>query len=431
MDIRATHAFLAIACACMTTECAEASIDSRQIAISPPNIWTRVATPLSAARRHDSCFDTCRFSHSPIDMSTPRIVTSPATPTKTHAKRGSIASPISPILTSPTARKMSTSSTPQHTKPLPFSPKSVVPADPASHPQLFIAGIVSTVVLTGTMYSIFYDTSLNTSVASLLPERSAYLARKSNVLNQWFVKKSWGWTSLAFMAHWISSPPSVTSRQRRLASFVLATLVWLAFAGWFFGASLNHRVISLSGGTCALSLPKEWGVHARHLEKIATGPRKPVTWGDHVLLPVPHQFCDGTASATPKNMPELYSLLKELGVGAATNGLGRARWHAGFDISGHTFLLTLSSLILARELAPSWRITFGKRVVRPDSSVVSDVGTIGRGGSVNQVATLLGSALIGLWTFMLGVTAVYFHNPPEKVSGLGRVSFCSSITVYR
>lgn len=354
---------------------------------------------------------------SPI-MSTPRIATTPATPNRGHAKRGSITSPITPIPTSPTARKMSMSATPQHTNPLPPL-RSVVPADPSSHPQLFIAGILSTVVLTGTMYSIFYDTSLNTSVASLLPDRSAYLAQKSNILNQLFVKKSWGWTSLAFMAHWISSPPSVTSRQRRLASFILATLVWLAFSGWFFGASLNHRVISLSGGTCAISLPKEWGVTSQQLNGLIPGERKAITWGEHVLLPVPHRFCDGSTSTTPKNLPGLYSLLKQLGVGAATNGLGRARWHAGFDISGHTFLLTLSSLVLARELAPSWRILFGKRVVRSRASGGQEVGTIGRGGVVNQVATLFGSALIGLWAFMLGVTAVYFHNPPEKVSGLG------------
>jgi hypothetical protein len=48
------------------------------------------------------------------------------------------------------------------------------------------------------------------------------------------------------------------------------------------------------------------------------------------------------------------------------------------------------------------------------SSAQGDLRELGHG-----VATALGTALLGLWVFMLGVTAVYFHSPEEKLSGLG------------
>ena len=328
-----------------------------------------------------------------------------------------------------------------------------VSADPVAHPQIFIAGIISTVILTGIMYSLIFDTAIDTSVTSLVAPRSAYLARKENILNQLFVKKSWGWTSLAFLSHLISSPPSNSSRKQRLLAFLLATAGWVAFSSWFFGPSLNHRLISFSGGRCAVSIPQDV-ISLGQIAHLAPVDRPPVKWGEYVFLPVPERFCHGGAALTPKNHPGLFETLAQVGQGVGTLGagkgeigrlVGKARFHAGFDISGHTFLLTLSSLLLARELAPSWKVLFGggkgksqKGGARPQSSASSGrksgerptqdgpavpideaTGSLGRGGSFNAYATVFGTALIGLWTFMLGATAVYFHNPPEKLTGLG------------
>ena len=104
----------------------------------------------------------------------------------------------------------------------------------------------------------------------------------------------------------------------------------------------------------------------------------------------------------------------------------RPRWYKGHDISGHTVALTIASLLLVRELAPTWarwlraaQVVLGRSADHPaalrmQSSAQGDLRELGHG-----VATVLGTALLGLWVFMLGVTAVYFHSPEEKLSGLG------------
>lgn len=200
-----------------------------------------------------------------------------------------------------------------------------------------------------------------------------------------------------------------------------------------------------------MSIPKD-RISIGQLAHLAPREQPPVKWGDHVFLPVPERFCYGGLDLTPKNHPGLFETLAQVGEGVGSLGagkgemgrlVGKARFHAGFDISGHTFLLTLSCLILAKELAPSWRILFGGAKARTapkggrvmpvktsraagnkpaaqDGPVPIDeaTGSLGRGGSFNAYATVFGTALIGLWSFMLGATAVYFHNPPEKLTGL-------------
>lgn len=43
---------------------------------------------------------------------------------------------------------------------------------------------------------------------------------------------------------------------------------------------------------------------------------------------------------------------------------------------------------------------------------------------IHAVATVLGTALLVLWLWMTLMTATYFHNPQEKISGLGELSPC-------
>lgn len=38
---------------------------------------------------------------------------------------------------------------------------------------------------------------------------------------------------------------------------------------------------------------------------------------------------------------------------------------------------------------------------------------------VHSLTTLAGSGLVLLWLWMTAMTGVYFHNPQEKISGLG------------
>lgn len=279
------------------------------------------------------------------------------------------------------------------------------------------------------MTSLIFGTSLNTSLPHHhLPERLHFFARKSNPINQVFVKNAWGWTSLAYLLHLASSPPARTSRRSRLAVWLLATTFWLIFTTWFFGAGLGDRLIALSGGSCTVALPKEWNLDPVKLRPLLPsgfpGIMSTDTDADQLYLPLPHGFCSLRTPLTPKTHPDLFGLLSSESTvfpsdpnintlsptsSHPTLTLPNPRWHKGFDISGHAFLLTLSTLVLARELTPSWR---GERS-----------GSVGRAGGwgkwVHVLATWGGTALVGLWVWMVGMTGVWFHNPPEKLSGLG------------
>ena len=236
------------------------------------------------------------------------------------------------------------------------------------------------------------------------------------------MKYSWGWTSLAFIFHFISSPPSTSSRSSRLIAYGLCTATWLVFTTWFFGAGLGDRLIALSGGRCAITVPAEWGLEprvVRHLlppgfENSGAFARGSST-GSPFLLPLPASFCSSNIALTASTHPGLFAVLKDFlqpSILSRTR-MPRPRWHKGFDISGHAFLLTLAAMLLTRELAPSLRNLLKART-SPSK------GSLGRGGLVHLAATAFATALVTLWLVMLGTTAVYFHNPSEKLSGLGK-----------
>jgi len=278
------------------------------------------------------------------------------------------------------------------------------------------------------MISLVLDTSLNTSLLSHshLPERPHFFARKSNPINQIFVKNAWGWTSLAYLLHLASSPPARTSRRSRLAVWLLATAFWVVFTTWFFGAGLGDRIIALSGGSCAVALPREWDLDPAALKPLLPSAFPEIltsTDSDQLYLPLSSSLCSSRLPLTPKTHPELFSILSSASeifpTDTGTNTLHptsshptltllNPRWHRGFDVSGHAFLLTMSTLVLARELIPSWR---GEK---QGSSGLAG----GWGRWVQGAATLGGTSLVILWVWMVGMTAVWFHNPPEKLSGL-------------
>ncbi|ORY25448.1 inositol phospholipid synthesis and fat-storage-inducing TM-domain-containing protein [Naematelia encephala] len=381
----------------------------------------------------------------------PRIVTT--TPTRARRERASFASPTDIKPQTPTARRMSMSSTSQSAA---VVPSSIIEGILA-RPQAVLAGVITLTVLSGIVYSLIHSTSLDTSIASHIssPERSAYFARKSNIVNQWFIKLCWFWTSLIYLVHLFTSPSSrsqsssgtatkttsrIERRFSRFAAFLLATAIWYGFTSWFFGAGLGDRVIALSGGACAVPLPESWELDLEELAKLFPGQLPIIAkekQGQQLYLPLPHSFCHTATALTPKSHPDLFSLLSAASsswpAGKAANTLHpteahpdlvlpRPRWHRGFDISGHTFLLTMSALLLARELAPSWRAWVRQQQI----SIANQTSTTSAPTShrrlsvhtVHRLVTLLGTALVALWLWMLLMTAIYFHNPPEKISGL-------------
>jgi hypothetical protein len=168
--------------------------------------------------------------------------------------------------------------------------------------------------------------------------------------------------------------------------------------------------------------------------------------GARLYLPLPEQYCmpGNRRPIDATSFPDLFALLSPSSAldqlsgatsdHASLQALPRPRWHKGFDISGHSFLLTLSVLILARELSPTWRM-WKRRIESIWSPTPSLQSRIGKGGKISLVSQrqkgdrgsvaqihhvvgVLATILVGGWIWMILMTAVYFHNPPEKLSGL-------------
>jgi hypothetical protein len=141
--------------------------------------------------------------------------------------------------------------------------------------------------------------------------------------------------------------------------------------------------------------------------------------GEYVYFPLPARYCLHVP-LNPATHPLLFQLLEAThdvhkDINAALR-LPPPRFSGGFDISGHAFLLTLGALILAAEVAPSWRAYRARGYTQ----------RTGQKARLHAIATVLATALICLWVWMLLMTAIYFHDPHEKLAGLGESSFIAS-----
>jgi hypothetical protein len=180
----------------------------------------------------------------------------------------------------------------------------------------------------------------------------------------------------------------------------------LGFTTWFFGAGLGDRVIEYTGGGCGVVLPNSLDIDVQALSHGEVGI---TSLEGSKIISLPSKFCNLRLPLNPTTHPSLFASIPASP--QLTQAL-RPRWHKGFDISGHTFLLTMSTLLLVRELYPSWRLLVSKQH-RAGANV-------GRGeGGVHLGVTVAGTVLVGIWGWMLLMTSVWFHNPPEKISGLG------------
>lgn len=90
-----------------------------------------------------------------------------------------------------------------------------------------------------------------------------------------------------------------------------------------------------------------------------------------------------------------------------------AYWVGGHDLSGHAFLLSMSSLFLLSEIAPTLAQTYLSSSSQPSMS-----RRIEQGSKNRRYAALAIVALISLWYWMLLMTSLYFHTPQEKFTGL-------------
>jgi len=263
------------------------------------------------------------------------------------------------------------------------------------HPPIKAAlALIALITLSGTIYSYRHGTFLDTSNPLLAhlphPHSHVFFANKKNVLNQLFVKKAWGWTSLAFWVVWFSG--GATADIPSVKKWASTTLVWFTFAGWFFGPSLFHRIGMLSGMECVVTLPP--------------GEAN----GVQTLLTIPTQFCSTRTPISPETHPALFVHPPQSFSTAEAHFPRMPAWkgdlqglipkfYRGHDVSGHTFLLTLSVLFLVDHLVRTRRFVQGN------------------GGLSWTLSSAAAWALVGLWMVMLGATAVYFHTWQEKLSG--------------
>jgi len=249
---------------------------------------------------------------------------------------------------------------------------------------------IAFVLSVGTLYSVFNSSYLDTSNPLLahLPhplQSTDYFANKSNPLNTVFIKKAWGWTSGAFALLYATSPSSIRSRNR-LLQYVVVTLAWLAFTGWFFGPPLIERVVAASGGECMVAVPISGEV-----------------------ISVPIEYCHTKSSLSPATHPTLFTSLTT-DFTRTTPWSARPRLRKGHDVSGHIFLLTMSALFLADQITHSFNST-----------------TLWT--AVHNYAVTANVILMAIWVFATYTTAVYFHTPFEKLTGFRTLLFFLCLTL--
>lgn len=260
--------------------------------------------------------------------------------------------------------------------------------------------------------SLFSTLHPNTRFATYLPDSQSYdprnapsyFAKKSNIFNVWFVKIGWFWTTLAFalliFSH-SSLGPSFTLRitKRRAQAairYVTITTIWIFVTQWFFGPAIIDRSFRWTGGQCEIIQGKTL---EDRIEKEEMGDFREV---------FTHAACKATGGT----------------------------WRGGHDISGHVFLLILSSAMLWLELLPAVLRMEGLREARrirthdglnrsaavESNDRVQSAKVMGVGGWVS-----LAVAVFSWW--MLLMTAAYFHTWFEKLTGL-LVAFSSIYMVY-
>jgi hypothetical protein len=321
----------------------------------------------------------------------------------------------------------------------PVSSTKTAPRSSASVVSITLTALTVAVTI-GTLYSVIFNTALNTSdpIFSSLPTRqdgqTTWLAQKSNFLNVTFVKKAWGWTTAAFLALFLTSPPTILQPTRRLARWGATTLVWLAFTSWFFGPSLFDRVITASGGQCVIHVPANMGAspgpNANNLPSFITIPEN-FCRTRAVVTPAAFQLYPEILNALAAAVPSLVSSTSPSGPAAKmaeTDGLVletlrlKPRLYRGHDVSGHLFLLSLSILFLVDQLSPSLALLFPSVFASPTlNSPASPRTSVIEGLSpAHSVAVFAAIALTGLWFVMAVSTSVFFHTPWEKASGFGR-----------
>lgn len=217
-----------------------------------------------------------------------------------------------------------------------------------------------------------------------------YFASKRNAVNLYFVKFGWFWTTLAFALLLLTTRPppanKATHYTRSLTRYAIITFTWFLTTQWFFGPAIIDRSFTITGGIC----------EAPTIQNISD-------LGKNVEM--------GTYSSS-----------------IACKGAG-GRWRGGHDMSGHVFMLCLSSAFLLYELyiadTNSSHPSVSPEVAAKLAHELTDEEKKSMGGwesetvaRVRVYARYLLWGVVALDFWMMMMTAIWFHTWLEKLSGL-------------
>jgi Inositol phospholipid synthesis and fat-storage-inducing TM len=298
-----------------------------------------------------------------------------------------------------------------------------------SRPSPYILLIYPIILALGSLFAIIspsaytstYSAPLTPGIASEIntpktPQALNYFAGKQNILNLYFVKIGWFWTTLAFILLQLTNnttisdltqkqPPSSRANPntknplvQAFLRYSLITLSWILTTQWFFGPALIDRSFTSTGGRCV--------------------PRTTFTPNTNPLSEAPLADIDLSSVATNLSCK-------------AAGG----KWLGGHDVSGHFFMLVLSSAFLFLEFFISEaQYNYNTQSTHPHISP-SAAAHIAKEATEEEKRAVGGweseeVAKVRLWTryfvwavilldaWMLLMTAIWFHTLFEKMSGL-------------
>ncbi|XP_074662038.1 acyl-coenzyme A diphosphatase FITM2-like [Tubulanus polymorphus] len=205
-----------------------------------------------------------------------------------------------------------------------------------------------------------------------------YFSDKNNALNQYFVKLSWGWTSILvaifiYLTSFVYCCGNVYKITRHLSRLLVGT------ASWYFWTQIVFHKVEQATGMCSN------------------------TQITNKILCVKSKF----------------------------------NWF-GFDLSGHTFLLIHCLLIISEEVKPLKKWDKIRNFIFEEEKEMKNLNEselIVLKDSFNQftiyirILFIILTLLLLLWELMLIATVVYFHNMPQKLIA-ALIAVCNWFITY-
>ncbi|XP_041061521.1 acyl-coenzyme A diphosphatase FITM2 [Carcharodon carcharias] len=183
------------------------------------------------------------------------------------------------------------------------------------------------------------------------PPAESYFSNRRNALNVYFVKFSWGWTLGLLLPFVFTSnyflQKDVLFAVRRITSCVVGTAIW------FLSTRFFHIIENFTG-----------------------------------------ECYESQNMTVLQEFENLYTCKKH------------GHLWLGFDISGHSFLLSYCALIITEEIAVMNELH--KMEQKPGKATATIIKSL----------FIALNALLLLWVWMFFCTAVYFHDMPHKIIGV-------------